>query len=338
LVVGDWQTVGIQMMKKLFVLAALLASFTIALAGCAQLDPKYLAQKAKADAAISKLQKFTLAGYKAVGTSSGSCSIDYCNPNASFSLSKTSGTGAAAECKAFIKFGHRLRVTGLAVDIDSKAVSLAKSPAQAQIACVAAMSLDPEPGINVVASTGFSLVGALPANSTGTVYQMTLSRSLSKPETRNAHFDMTAPPLYVVQVSTAVQSKPLLDPQSWADASAHLRSHASREALDLIGAYRFHNPTANPYNQSSLDAALKTWTSTNTGTKLEYVRNSSGQITRLRIAPKQTSSTLPLCVSIVKFDPAFFGVADPHTGYSVGIVKTIDDSTPFGLATTHECK
>ena len=111
---------------------------------------------------------------------------------------------------------------------------------------------------------------------------------------------------------------------------------AYRAALDSVGLYRKMHPKADLYSASTINAALKGFKSDHPTMRVENIPNKKGEITVLHLLPKKDRkiATLPVYVSIKKFDPIYFGVPDPGSNYTLGIVDTLNETTPFGQAKT----
>lgn len=237
----------------------------------------------------------------------------------SFTARKTTSNSLAKECKAFIEYANRLGTSSLSDEAPSKS-----SPEEhLQITCVAALS-----GLSAIddvrVSNSFNLYGFVQHENGKSTLWAGLNRETKTPVTGGSKFT------YNANIS-AYYGEIDLDPNIETGTPADKRL----TILDLIGNYRVTHPQADPYDSAIIDGILKRFRDSEPKISVKNFADGSGQVTRLHVGP--TGGFLPICMSIRKFDPVFFGAPDPGKYYAIGYGEKLSDDAEYGASATGDC-
>lgn len=237
----------------------------------------------------------------------------------SFIARKTTSNSLGKECKAFIEYANRLGTSSLSDEAPSKS-----SPEEhLQITCVAALS-----GLSAIddvrVSNSFNLYGFAQKKNGKSTLWVTLNRETKTPVTGTSKFT------YNANIS-AYYGEIDIDPNIEKDTPIDKRL----TMLNLIGNYRVTHPQADPYDSAIIDAILKKFRESEPKISVKNIADVNGQITRLHIGPN--GGFLPICMSIRKFDPIFFGTPDPGRYYAIGYDENLSNYAEYGASVTGDC-
>ncbi len=236
-----------------------------------------------------------------------------------FTARKTSSSSIAKECKAFIAYARQLGTSSLSDETPSKS-----SPNEhLQITCVATLS-----GLSAIddvrVSSTFNLYGFVQHENGKSTLKVDLNRETITPVNKRSNFT------YNANIS-AYYGEIDLDPNTETGTPADERL----TILDLIGNYRVTHPQADPYDPAIIDGILKKFRASESKISVKNIADASGQVTRLHVRP--TGGYLPFCMSVRKFNPAYFGTPDPGRYYAIGYGEKLSDDAEYGASATGDC-
>jgi len=338
---------------RLFGTAAVVAACSLLLAGCADPNnvyPGFSGISTEMGTAITEMQTVQLQGYTTGQVDEPVVGPVGMDPNRGISFTKTvSATDTALECKAFIAWAKQLGAFERRSEPGGIQYPLADHEAQAQISCVATLAgLTVSPGdLLGYAGNSFDLSGVHKGNRTpeGVTFTARFSLNLLNRKTSTDPLQYQ----YLVYLRTTYTQKFVggngigaadTAPPKWdaANQQADPAVQSFQNVLDRIGSYRLTHPRENPYSLSSLKAALVGYDKAFPANPVSFSFSPDGSIHRIHISVGQTkSSVLPVCVSIAKYDPAFFGNPDPGIGYSLGYQDLLTKDSQFGQDQTGSC-
>lgn len=236
-----------------------------------------------------------------------------------FTAQKTSSNSIAKECKEFIAYANQLGTSSLS-DV---APSESSPEEHLQITCVAALSglsaID-----NIRVSNSFNLYGFTQNKNGKSTLWVDLNRETKTPVTGESKF------AYNANVS-AFYGEIDIDPNTEKDTPADKRL----TILNLIGSYRVTHLQADPYDPAIIDSILKEFRESEPELSVKNIADANGQITHLHIGP--TAGFLPICMSIRKFDPVYFGTPDPGKYYAISYGEKLSNDAQYGAAATGDC-
>ncbi|MEY4276611.1 MAG: hypothetical protein RIS26_1074 [Actinomycetota bacterium] len=314
-------------MGKIKFLAVTLAALLL-LTGCESADFEFKRNAETATRVINDLMSHDLPGYTIDGAYGGDWGFDYKNPDMYYTASKDSNGPLIEECRSVVDYLLEL-MPDLSFYNPSK-VSIGTNKGSALLACVSWLqNMTDAPDATTVTSDFLEFWG----HSDGTSVSATVSRSTKLPVSEGSIYK------YEVQVSTNTGEADIemYPPAGANDPVAEARTYA----LDLIGRYRFNHPNADPYSKSNIEEALAPLANKYPQVEVTLFTDAKGRYSRIFFNHTSTETNLlPACVSIVKFDQNYFGVEDPHSGYSLSYLaydEDLPESSQFGTASSNSC-
>ena len=314
-------------MGKIKFLAVTLAALLL-LTGCESMDFEFKRNTETATRVINELMSHDLPGYTIDGAYGGEWGFDNKNPDMFYTASKDSDGPLIEECRSVVDY-----LLELMPDVsfyNPNKVGVEANKGSAVLACMTQLqNMVEAPNDTAVISNNLEFWG----HADGTEVSATFSRNTKQPMDQGAVYS------YAVQVSTntAEAGIEIASPVGANDPVAEARTYA----LDLIGNYRFKHPNADPYSKSNIEEALAPLASKYPQVEVTPFTDAKGRYTRIFFNHSDTESNLlPACVSIVKFDENYFGVEDPHSGYSLSYLlysQDLPDSSQFGTTSASGC-
>lgn len=289
-------------MKRLTALICLI-SLTFGLSGCVS-DLGFSSQQNTSKQVLTAIKNSLPDNWKVVDETAGSsgCFIDSCDPNSAITIGPAdTNIGRVELCKQLIKIAEK---NGLnAWYFGGSRFPYKGMEAQTQMNCVAADS--------------YQFEGLIPGSDSSNVWTLTGDRYS---ETKTSNFVTS------FGHSSDIPSPDLI--QNFQDLNYVAGklggvSRGSLLTLSAISNYRLHHPNAPLYGVNQVKRALAD-VATTTNVKLI---SKNGQVRWIYLPDNPTSGT---CISIGKYDPKYFGVADPGSYYPVSLADLQGNSLHFG--------
>lgn len=314
-------------MGKIRFLAVTLATLLL-LTGCESMDFEFKRNTETATRVINDLMSHDLPGYTIDGAYGGEWGFDNKNPDMFYTASKDSDGPLIEECRSVVEYLLEL-MPDVSFYSPSK-IGVEANKRSAVLACMTQLqNMAEAPDGSTLTSNGLEFWG----HSNGTSVSATFSRNTKQLIAQGAVYT------YAVNVSTntAEGDIEMYPPVGADDPVAEARTYA----LDLIGKYRFKHSNADPYSKSNIEEALAPLASKYPQVEVTLFTDAKGRYSRIFFNHSDTESNLlPACVSIVMFDENYFGMEDPHNGYSLSYLaygEAISDSSQFGTASSNSC-
>jgi hypothetical protein len=303
----------------------------------------------QSDRTLNDILKNLPAEYESTHPEGGDCGIDHCDFNKRITLSALSNASVPNECKKLIEWSASIGAATWYHDSDYLAFPLKGYESQAIIACtMVQMSESPMSGdgtsiitknfLGESSTAMFGLRGIYPGNDLKSPFDIQFnsnrqSRSrASDPITRK----------WGVSVSTTYGDQDTrfnaATAPSWEEAFRSLPDDSKQldQILDAVGHYRFTHPQADPYAASTITRALAGLPGT-TKYSLSKFADGSVHFVFVTSANDFMNKDGGLCLSLKKFDPQQFNVADPGTGYTHFVINSFEQFNAFGSWVPGKC-